>query len=177
MKIMINPNNLTVDDSFQIFHKVRAIIENDSGEFIISFEAGKCIFPGGKRENGETDLEAIQREIKEETGISISKDDFKELLTLETIYNNYYDYRTDLIKSRYTSTVYYYARTSEKINNKKTSLTNVEIEQNYKAFYVNKNKLIEMIMEDHSNATNGEKFDEENRIVTEYFFENKGYQM
>ena len=56
MKITINPDNLICDENFQVFHKVRAIIENESGEFIISNEGGKCIFPGGRREKGESNI-------------------------------------------------------------------------------------------------------------------------
>lgn len=36
VKITINPDNLVCNESFQVFHKVRAIIENEAGEFIIS---------------------------------------------------------------------------------------------------------------------------------------------
>ena len=32
MKIVVNPDNLTVDETFQVFHKVRAIIENENEE-------------------------------------------------------------------------------------------------------------------------------------------------
>lgn len=54
MKIVINPDNIIVDETFQVFHKVRAVVENDKGEIAISSEGGKYIFPGGKRKEGET---------------------------------------------------------------------------------------------------------------------------
>lgn len=38
MKITINPDNLICDENYQVFHKVRAIIENEAGEFIITNE-------------------------------------------------------------------------------------------------------------------------------------------
>lgn len=165
MKIIVNPDNLTVDETFQVFHKVRAIIENENEEFVISNEGGKFIFPGGKRESGETDIDAIQREIKEETGIEFKKEDFKEVMTLETIYKNFYDYRSDSLRPRYTSTIYYYVKSSKEIDYKNMNLTSGEISEGFKATFVNKNQLIKMLSEDHSDATNGTFFDEENRIV------------
>lgn len=165
IKITINKDNLVCDDSWQAFHKVRAIIENDKGEYIISNEGGKYIFPGGKRENNETNLEAIKREIKEETGIEFDLKDFNEVLELETFYKDFYDYRTDSLRPRYTKTIYYYVKCSKKIDSNNMNLTNGEIKENFKVAFVKKERLIELLREDHSNAKNGIYFDEENRIV------------
>ena len=165
MKITINPNSLIQDESWQIFHKVRAIIENDNHEFIISKEGDKYIFPGGKREENESNIEAIQREIKEETGILLKQEDFREILELETFYKDFYDYRSDGLKPRYTSTVYYYVKCSSKIDYSNMNLTNGEIKEKFKIKYVSKDQLIKMLSEDHSNAKNGKFFDEENKVV------------
>ena len=97
MKIKINPDNLIFDETFQVFHKVRAIIENELGEFIISNEGGKYIFPGGKRKKKESAVEAIQREIKEETGIELNMEDFVKVLELETLYSILHNLSTDRI--------------------------------------------------------------------------------
>lgn len=100
MKILINPKNLTPDNSWQRFRKVRAIIENELGCFAISIEGGKCIFPGGKCDQNEDELLAIQREIKEETGIVLELSDFQKILELETMYDDAFDYRTSTIRPR-----------------------------------------------------------------------------
>lgn len=73
MKLVINPDNLISSENMQTFHKVRVILENNKGQFAISNEGGKCIFPGGKCEKGETALSAIKRELKEESGISLKR--------------------------------------------------------------------------------------------------------
>ena len=109
MKITINTDNLTPDDTFQTFRKVRAIIENEQGLIAISMEGGKCIFPGGKCDPDELEDQAIIRETTEETGIDFSNSKFTKLFELETIYKEYYDYRTDSKKPRYTMTTYYYS--------------------------------------------------------------------
>jgi 8-oxo-dGTP pyrophosphatase MutT (NUDIX family) len=167
MKIIINPDNLICDDNFQVFHKVRAIIENEVGEFIISNEGGKYIFPGGKREKGETNIEAIQREIKEETGIELNMAEFTEILELETLYKNFYDYRSDTFRQRYTSTIYYYAKCSDKIDASNMNLTPGEINEGFRIAFVDKESLLQMLSDDHSLSRNGTFFDEENKIVVD----------
>ena len=165
MKIVINPDNLVPNEEFQTFHKVRVILENSQGQFAISNEGGKCIFPGGKREKNETDLQAIQREVKEETGISLKESDFLELLELETLYKNFYDYRSKSLKPRFTSTIYYYAKCSDEINTENMNLSPGEISENFSIAFVNKEQLVKLLSKDHSASVNGNFFDEENKII------------
>lgn len=147
------------------FRKVRGIIENEKGEFIISQEGGKYIFPGGKCEKDEDELIAIKREISEETGIVFKTSDFHKILEIETIYDDYYDYRTNLIKPRHTITTYYYVKTNKNIDKQKVNLTECERRQNFKVLFVNKDTLLSILTEDHSTLENGRFFDEENRII------------
>ncbi len=172
MKILINSQNLIPDDSWQEFRKVRSVIENDLGDYAICFEAGKCIFPGGKCEKDEDELQAIQREIKEETGIELQPTDFHKVLELETMYEDYLDFRINTIIPRHTITTYFYAKTDKKIDTSRMNLTDDEIEKEFKVAFVNKDTLFKMLLEDHSNAMNGKFFDEENRIVLDNILKN-----
>lgn len=165
MKVLINSKNLQPDETWQKFRKVRAIIENESGCFAISFEGGKCIFPGGKCDIGEDDLSAIQREIKEETGINIEISNFHKVLELETMYDDAFDYRTNQIRPRHTITTYYYVKTSKQIDKDNMDLTEGEVKENFKISFVDRETLLKMLLEDHSNAMNGKIFDEENRTI------------
>ena len=165
MKIVINPKELVVDDSFQVFHKVRAVIKNDEGKYAITTESGKCIFPGGKLENDEDVISAIKRELLEELGIEFIDREIKEEFVLETLYDDYYDFRIKKYIPRYTVTTYFYIETSKKINLTRMNLTSYEIKQEFKIFFVSKDELIKMINEDHSMAFNGKYFDLENKIV------------
>lgn len=167
MKLVINPHNLKPDENWTHFRKVRAVIENTSGDFAISIEGGKCIFPGGKCEKDEPPLMAIMRELKEEMGISFEPCDFYELFELETIYDDFFDYRTQSIKPRHTITTYYYIQTNKSIDVDSMNLTEGEKKQNFRVSFVNKSDLLTMLNEDHSNLENGRFFDEENQVVVE----------
>ena len=167
MKILINPKNLVPDDSWQKFRKVRAIIENKDGCFAISSEAGKYIFPGGKCDKDEDNLSAIQREIREETGMILLATDFHEVLELETIYDNAIDYRTNMVRPRHTITTFYYVKTEQTINIDNMNLTEGEIKENFKISFVDRETLFKMLLEEHKEATNWQLFYEENQVVVD----------
>ena len=97
------------------------------------------------------------------------------MLVLETIYKNFYDYRSNSLRPRYTSTIYYYAKSSKGIDQGNMSLTNGEISEGFKSAFVKKKQLLEMLAENHSDAVNGVFFDEENRIIIENYFKDKDY--
>lgn len=89
----------------QIVQVVGAAIINDSGELLCAQRGygsliGKWEFPGGKVENGETDQEALAREIKEELGIKVSVHEL-----LDENYNEYEDKKVNLkvYKCKYVS--------------------------------------------------------------------------
>lgn len=170
MNILINPKNLMPNDSWMEFRKVRAIIENEFGCFAISSEGGKYIFPGGKCDKDEDELLAIQREIKEEMGIDFELSDFHKIFVIESMYDDAVDYRTQSIRPRHTITTYYYTKTNSKIDEQKQSLTQGEINENFKVCFVDKHVLLEMILEKHQDVVNGHIFDDENQVVAEIFF-------
>ena len=98
MKVIVNDKKLIPDETWLNFNKVRAIIENNNGEIIISTEGGKVIFPGGKVDKDEDLNTAIKRELLEETGIKFETQELKKVLELETFYEDFYDYRTKSLK-------------------------------------------------------------------------------
>lgn len=173
MKVLINPKNLIPNESWQRFRKVRAIIENDSGCFAVSIEGGKCIFPGGKCEKDEDELAAVQREIKEETGIDFTLTEFHKVLELETFYDDFFDYRSQSIKPRHTTTTYYYIKTNQNINSESMNLTEGEKIQNFNIFFADRVTLLKMLLEDHSQQENGKFFDEENQVIVEKILKSK----
>jgi 8-oxo-dGTP pyrophosphatase MutT (NUDIX family) len=162
---IINHKNLTPEKNWKYFRKVRAVIEDSNGNIAISTEGGKYIFPGGKCEQDEPEDKAISREIFEETGIKIDSSSFIREFQLYVIYDNFYNYRTGQHEPRHMLTTFYYAKTNETINEELMQLTEGELKEGFKISFVDKNSLIKMLNEDHSNMENGIFFDEENKMV------------
>ena len=172
MKIVINKKNLIPDDSWQEMRKVRAVIENEEGCFAISHEAGKYIFPGGTCDKEEDNINAIQREILEETGIIIPKEGFKQILEIETMYDDAVDYRTKMVRPRHTITTYYYVKTNKSINEDNINLTDDEKDANFKISFVERKELLKLLLEEHKEALNWQIFYDENKIVVENIIKN-----
>ena len=97
-KIILNDKNLVPDSNYLNFRKVRAIIENEEGEITICKEGGVYIFPGGKCDDDEKEESAIIREIKEETGITITDEVLEKVLVIESFYDDFWDYRSKSLK-------------------------------------------------------------------------------
>lgn len=171
MKIIINSANSTINSDWQEFKKVRAIIKNNKNEYVITKESGKIIFPGGQKENDEDDITAIKRELLEEFGVNFSDKELQQVLEIETFYEEYYDFRIDKQVPRHTTTTYFYIKTDKEINFNNQSLTQNEINQDFKIFFVSKQELINKLLEDHSDAYNGTYFDQENKIILEEIIE------
>lgn len=166
MNIVINKNNAQINDDWSIFRKVRAIIKNND-KYAITEEGGKVIFPGGKCDKDEDFDDAIIRELEEETGISFEKNSLENILTLETYYEDFYNYRISKEAPRYTITKYYYVETTSDINKSNQSLTTSEINENFNIKFVTKEELIKLLNIDHSSSVNGKFFDEENKVILE----------
>ena len=77
----------------EILNVVALVLENHQGEILVAKRAehkhlgGMWEFPGGKVEKGETQLQALQREIKEE--IDFELDSAKPLIITTHIYDSF----------------------------------------------------------------------------------------
>ena len=77
MKVVtLNPNKLTMDDIDREQHRVKVLLFNSKDEILLCKINGVYNFIGGHIEENETVLETAQREIKEETGISMRLGNF-----------------------------------------------------------------------------------------------------
>lgn len=166
-KIILNDKNLVPDSNWLDFRKVRAIIENEEGKIMISKEGGVYIFPGGKCDGNEKEESAIIREIKEETGITITDEFLEKVLVIESFYDDFWDYRSESLKPRHTLTTYFYIKTDKKINADELELTDGEKRLGFNIFATCKNNLYKLLNEVHLDSKNGKFFDEENKIVLE----------
>lgn len=83
-EILFNHDNLKSDDIDEIVIRVKALIINDKEEIILAKSHGSYQFPGGHVEKNEELIDALYREINEETGIKIDTE--KTLLLEKTTY-------------------------------------------------------------------------------------------
>lgn len=78
MKYFIhNEDNLADKDIDEVVVRVKALLVNSNDELLMGYAHNIYQFPGGHVENGEDMLLALQREIKEETGISLKLQNIK----------------------------------------------------------------------------------------------------
>jgi len=104
--IVNNTDNLEIKDIDQMTCKVRGIILEDD-KIVFSKYADVFMLVGGKVDDGETNIEALKREIREETGAIISED-ATPFIRIESYLKNYYDRKKRKYINRLTITTYYF---------------------------------------------------------------------
>ena len=135
-------------------NKVRAIVINEQGRCLLVKYAGLYMLPGGRIDKGETELEALKREIEEESGIEINVNEVEPYLEIETYNKNYYTRAEKREINRITNTKFYIAYTNQEINDDNKKLTESEKEENQTIEFVNLS-IIQYLIE--TNKTNNKK--------------------
>lgn len=71
-RILLNDDNLQEEDlDFEVI-RVKGLIINSTGDILIAHNNGTYQFPGGHKEDDENLDDCLEREIREETGISVT---------------------------------------------------------------------------------------------------------
>lgn len=104
--IVINDDNLCDKDIQKFGRKVRAVLLIDN-KILVSHYGGVVLLPGGSIDEGETAIDAIIRELQEETGVLYDKDSLKEFLTLK-YYQANYPTRENEVVNRLMNTIVYF---------------------------------------------------------------------
>ena len=120
MKVVtLNPNKLTMDDIDREQHRVKVLLFNSKDEILLCKINGVYNFIGGHIEENETVLETAQREIKEETGISMRLGNFSApFFKLQSFEKNYYGSP----RNYFTTIEFIEGRTDAPIDLNKTNL-------------------------------------------------------
>lgn len=145
-EIILNTSNLSSNEIDEEVVRVKALIINNKNEIIIGYAYGDYQFPGGHLEKDENEIDGLIREVKEETGIEINKEEIKPFMMLKHLSKNYFNSG----KNRCNKIIYYIINTNKKIDLEKTNYTNYEEKGKFTINYYNLDEVEEMLM-DHSN--------------------------
>lgn len=169
-EIVYNNENLTEEEIQRTVNKVRGVILNKDGHILITKYAGMYLLVGGAIDEGENEIEALKREILEETGIqNITPEDNEPFLSITDMHRNYYDRDLKVPINRKTETKYYYATTEEDVDLSKANFTEHEKSVEFKPFFVNPTVLEYMITENKSDNPKHEIFKKEILTVLKEF--------
>ena len=145
-ELMLNKDKLKNEDINEEVTRVKALMIDSNNKIILAYGNDCYQFPGGHLEKNEKAEDGLIREVKEETGIDISKYELKPFLMIKHLSKNYFNSG----KNRCNKIIYYIIKTDEKIDFSKTSFTDYEIKHNFKIGYYNMNEIEELLI-DHSN--------------------------
>ena len=131
-KIITNDYNLKEEDMTEIVKRVKVLLVNSKNELLLGYSYHEYQFPGGHVENGEDFVDAINREIKEETGIELNIEEVEPFAcTL-----GYYKAWPSIGNNRKIEIYYYEIKTDKKPNLDNINYTESEKEGNFELRYI-----------------------------------------
>ena len=122
-EIIKNENNLNENDITNVEIRVKAILINDKNEVLVGYAGNRYQFIGGHVEENEDLLETAEREILEESGITINIDKTIKPVAKYTAY--YKDYPIEN-ENRKNEIYYYIIKCNEEVDYSKTNYTELE---------------------------------------------------
>ena len=137
--IIYNKNNLEEKDITEVVKRVKLFMINSKNEILMGYSHNEYHCPGGHVEEGESLIDAINREVEEETGIVLN---LKELTPFACTLGYYKDWPEEG-KNRKTEIYYYEIKTDEKPNLSNTHYDEGELEGNFELKYIPLDKVEE----------------------------------
>ena len=125
--IFINSDNLNTDDLQEEVTRVKALVINSNDEILLGYSNGTYQFLGGHMEDNESFDAAINREVKEESGIELGICNVVPFLLRKSYIKNYLNSG----KNRCNKIYYFAVRTDENVNLNNTNYTDDELKGNF----------------------------------------------
>lgn len=140
-EIIYNYDLLEEKDINNLVQRVKAIIVNSNDEILIGYgdKTYQCV--GGHVEEGESLMEALERELKEESGLIFENLNLQPFFRTKYYNRNYPEEGLNTL----TCNNYYVIRSDKKPDDSLRELTDYEKEWNYIVKYLPKNKIIEIL--------------------------------
>lgn len=142
MKTIITNNyNLTDSDMTEVVRRVKLLLVNSNNEVLLGYSHHEYQFPGGHVEEDENLVDAINREVLEETGIELN---ITHIEPFACAMGYYKDWPAEG-KNRKIEIYYYEIKTDEKPDLNKTSYTENEKNGNFELRYIPLSKVEEVL--------------------------------
>ena len=165
--VVLNDNELNDEEMDAVVVKARAVIVNSENELYLSRYGGLYLLPGGKVEEDETLLFGLKRELSEEIGIVVKKDDFEPLVLIKHYIKDYPKRDTEQVYNRLNITYYYFLKSDKDINIDESNLTFNETKNNFKTIIVGIEKAKELVENNGSSNPRIEFYNRELEIIFE----------
>ena len=158
MKQLITNNyNLTDSDMTEVVKRVNVLLVNSNNDVLLGYSYNNYQFPGGHVEENETLVQAVNREVLEETGIELN---ITNIEPFACAIGYYKDWPAEG-KNRKIEIYYYEVKTDEKPNLENTEYTENEKNGNFELRYIPLSDVENVL------KTNAEEYGDENGIARE----------
>lgn len=131
-QLITNKYNLTDSDMTEVVKRVKVLLVNSNNDVLLGYSHNNYQFPGGHVEENETLVQAVNREILEETGIELN---ITNIEPFACAIGYYKDWPAEG-KNRKIEIYYYEVKTDEKPNLENTEYTENEKDGNFELRYI-----------------------------------------
>ena len=133
-----NDDNISREDIHEVVTRVKVCLLNSNNSLLLATSDGGCQLPGGHKEEGENLIDTVIREVQEESGIILDKDEIKDgFFCIQHFTKNY----ENSGRNRCSEMIYFFVRTDKELNLNNLNLTENEIKNKFQLKWVKLDKV------------------------------------